>query len=124
MGDEMERRLAMLEQKVAVNEAVMPRIERTISHIEDKMDTHIEKTESARAATNQKLDKVLGKLEAVDRQASDIEILKESVGTHHDLFQQGKGAWQAASAIGAVIGALVAGLMALVAKVAGFIRIG
>ena len=123
MGDEMERRLAMLEQKVAVNEAVMPRIERTISHIEDKMDTHIEKTESARAATNQKLDNVLGKLDAVEQQAKEIEKIKSVVSGHHDLFQQGKGAWRAASAIGAVIGALVAGLLALLAKVAGFIRI-
>jgi uncharacterized coiled-coil protein SlyX len=123
MGDDMERRLAMLEQKVAVNDAVMPRIERTIADIEHKMDTHIEKTESARSATNQKLDKVLGKLESVDKQAREIEKINSTVSGHHDLFQQGKGAWKAAIAIGSAIGAVVTALIALIAKLGGFIRI-
>jgi hypothetical protein len=101
---------------MAVSEAIMPRVE-------SKLDEHVVKTEAARSFTNEKLDTVLGKLDSVEKQAKEIEKLNSIVSGHHDLFQQGKGAWRAASAIGAVIGALVAGALALLAKVAGFIRI-
>ncbi len=54
MGDDMERRMAMIEAKVAVAEAIMPRVEH-------KMDCHIAETKSARQVTNDKLDALIAK---------------------------------------------------------------
>ena len=54
---------------------------------------------------------------------SRIDKIEQTVLTHHNTFEQLKGAWKAAAAIGSIVGALVAGLIAFVAKVAGFIRV-
>ena len=50
----MEQRIAMLEAKVAVAEAIMPRVEH-------KMDCHIAETKAARQLTNDKLDALIAK---------------------------------------------------------------
>lgn len=112
-----------MERRVTILETTLPFIREGIASLDEKMVSHMEKTEVARASTNDKIDTVIRKFDTIDRQAKEIERLSKAVAGHHDLFQQGKGAWKAAAAIGSVIGALVAGLLALLAKVMGFIRV-
>jgi uncharacterized coiled-coil protein SlyX len=116
MGDDMERRLTVLE-------TTLPFIQKGIQSLDGKMVSHMEKTEVARASTNEKIDTVIRKFDTVEKQAKEIEKLQAAVSNHHNAFEQMKGAWKAAAAIGSIVGAVVAAVLALLAKVAGFIRI-
>jgi|GEM_PF-3626540 len=116
MSDDTERRLTVLE-------TTLPFIQKGIKSLDEKMVSHMEKTDIARASTNEKIDTVIRKFDTVEKQGEELKRLSAIVSGHHDLFQQGKGAWKAAAAIGSIVGAVVAGLLALLAKIAGFIRI-
>ena len=71
-GAEMEQRLAAMEAKVAVMEAIMPRIEH-------KMDCHIAETKQSMQMTNDKLDAVMSAVAARENQAKGAIWLWETV---------------------------------------------
>lgn len=77
-----------------------------IRHLKELMVTHIAETREYRKEVHSRIDEI-----------------EATVSTHHNAFEQLKGAWKAAAAIGSIVGAVVAGLLALLAKVAGFIRV-
>ena len=77
-----------------------------IKNVKELIKQHISETREYRSEVYARIDKIEAK-----------------VGEHHDLFEQGKGAWKAAAAIGAIVSAIVASGLALLAKIAGFIRI-
>lgn len=77
-----------------------------IKNVKELIKEHIAETREYRSEVHARIDKI-----------------EATVGTHHNAFEQMKGAWKAAAAIGAIVSAIVASGLALLAKVAGFIRI-
>ena len=65
MADDLERRIAALEVDTGILKAIMPRVE-------IKLDCHMQETKHSRQATNDKLDAVIGRLDARENQAKGV----------------------------------------------------
>lgn len=72
MADDSERRIAALEVDMGILKAIMPRVE-------VKLDCHMQETKHSRQATNDKLDAVIGRLDARENQAKGVVFLWETL---------------------------------------------